>query len=100
MAARRRARAERRAIERALAAEGALRERLARLEPGGDGTRPIEVTSASVIEPRALAHRCVACGGELRLVEHRARSELREVELSCRGCGRARVLFFRIVRPS
>ena len=66
----------------------------------GDPARPIEVPSASVIEVRALTHRCLACDGELRVHEHRAAHDLREVELACKRCGRRRVLWLRVSLPS
>lgn len=100
MAARKRARAERRQLDRDLEKLIDARQKLARLEPGGESLRPIEVASASVIEVRALSHRCPACDGELRVHEHRAVRDLREVELRCKQCGRPRTLWFRVALPS
>ena len=53
------------------------RERLADLEPGGDRARPIEVESASQVEPHALALTCLRCDGPNRLDEHAAIDGLR-----------------------
>ncbi|MBX7197522.1 MAG: hypothetical protein K1X94_36085 [Sandaracinaceae bacterium] len=100
MAARKRPRAERRQNDRDVAKLVEARTKLARLEAGGDPARPIEVPSASVIEVRALTHRCLACDGELRVHEHRAAHDLREVELACKRCGRRRVLWLRVSLPS
>ena len=85
----------RRAIERI--------ERLGTQLPGGAPEDPLRVTSASVIEVRARAMRCLVCEGELELRAHVSESDapgdLRRADLSCRGCGRARRLWFRIEPP-
>lgn len=73
------------------------REKLAALSPGGSEARPIEVTSASVVEVRAHATPCVQCGGEYKVREHTsARSGLRRVEVTCQQCGTRRTLWFRL----
>lgn len=76
------------------------RERLARVEPGGSAGRPIEVESASQIEPHALAMTCLRCNGSNRLAEHTAATiegeRLRRVSLLCSRCGVLRALWFRI----
>jgi DNA-directed RNA polymerase subunit RPC12/RpoP len=100
VAVRKRARAERRQLDRDARKLIEARERLARLEPGGDPSRPIEVPSASVLEVRALGHRCLACDAELRVHEHRAQRDLRELELACKQCGRRRLLWMRVSLPS
>lgn len=100
MASRKRARTERRQLDRDVAKLIAAREKLAALEAGGDPARPIEVPSASVVEVRALTQRCLACDGELRVHEHRAARDLREVELACKSCARRRTLWFRVSLPS
>lgn len=101
MAAKKRARTERRQLDRDVAKLIEAREKLARLEAGGEPSRPIEVPSASVVETRALdARRCLACEGALRVHEHRAARDLREVELACKQCGRRRILWFRVSLPS
>jgi hypothetical protein len=76
------------------------RERLARLEAGGTADRPIDVESASQIEPHATAMTCLRCDGPNRLVEHAAATvggeRLRPVRLACSRCGAAREVWFRI----
>jgi hypothetical protein len=99
MAARKRARALRRQLDRDVEKLIDARERLARLEVGGDPARPIEVPSASVVEVRARAHRCLACDAELRVKEHRAEHDLRTLELVCKQCGRPRRIWMRIALP-
>lgn len=79
------------------------RVRLVKLERGGAQERPLEVESASVIEPHALSMRCPACGEQgSRVDEHLATNGLREVKLLCPWCGVRRELWFRItqMRPS
>lgn len=83
-------------FERALRREHA-RELLAQLTPGGSRSRPIEVSSASVIEPRAMALPCPHCGGEHRIHEHVRIDGLRLVDVTCRRCSAPRALWFRIV---
>ncbi len=48
------------------------RLRLAALEPGGAPDRPIEVVTASLVEPKARALPCAACGETVRLEDHTA----------------------------
>src|SRR4051812_34758727 len=67
--------------------------------PGGAPARPLAVTSASVVEVRARAERCLACQGELSLHTHDADGpdrQLRRVDLVCAACRRPRRLWFRI----
>ena len=52
------ANAQRRAHTRAEEKLGRHRERLARLAPGGEPSRPLDVTTASVIEPQARSMPC------------------------------------------
>lgn len=90
-----------RAAQRSVQKLTGMREKLAALEPGGSESSPIVVESASVIEPRAEAHRCLRCGEFLRCASHGSRSSgagetLREVALVCRACGAPRTLYFRI----
>ncbi|HEU4538926.1 MAG TPA: hypothetical protein VFS00_32625, partial [Polyangiaceae bacterium] len=94
------ARAERRAALRL--AEGLARQRakLAALEPGGSAERPIEVTSASLVEPRALSLRCLRCdAAEARLDAHEAGRAgphvLRTLRTHCGRCGATRTLYVR-----
>jgi hypothetical protein len=95
------ARAGRRAKERAAAKLARDRERLAALEPGGNPSRPVEVESASQVEPHALAVACLRCDGPNRLDEHAAVTGdgqlLRVARLRCAQCGARRTMWFRIV---
>ncbi len=94
------ARAERRSRERAADKLARDRERLAYLEPGGDRARPLEVESASQVEPHALALPCLGCDGPNRLEEHAAVTvdgdRLRVARLVCPRCGTRRDVWFRI----
>jgi hypothetical protein len=84
-------------FERALRREHA-RELLATLTAGGSPSRPIEVSSAAVIEPRATTIPCPHCGGYYRIQEHtRPVAGLRQVDVTCRHCSTPRTLWFRIV---
>jgi hypothetical protein len=98
-------RAERRTFERAARKLGADRERLARLEAGGDPSRPITLESASQVEPHALGQTCLRCGSAYRLDEHAAISvprnggaaeTLRVARLRCTQCGALRDVWFRL----
>jgi hypothetical protein len=97
----RKSRAERRAAGRQLAKDLRQRERLAFLEVGGAPERPIEVVSASVVEPKARSMPCPLCGAAIRIDEHAARVvddvPLRLVRVSCPMCGHDRVVHFVIV---
>jgi predicted Zn finger-like uncharacterized protein len=74
------------------------RERLASLSEGGSPARPLVVASASVVEVRAAALSCPQCRGSYRVHDHRAPAGgIRAVEVTCRQCGVARTLWFRIV---
>ena len=77
------------------------RERLARIEPGGTPSRPIEVESASQIDVRAESTPCLRCQGPNRIDEHTAeRLEgryVRVVHVHCHHCGARRVMYFRVV---
>lgn len=97
-----RARTERREAERQRAKLRRDGLRLAALERGGAPDRPIELTSASVIEPHAASMPCAACGGVVRVISHEAKSfevastprRLRVVSVQCAACGVARDVFF------
>src|SRR4051812_8535806 len=100
-----RPRAERREAARDNAKLARVRMKLAALEPGGASDRPIEVTSASIIEPHASSTTCAACGNHgVRVGEHIARTiegteseparRLRVVEVICPRCGTRREIFF------
>lgn len=79
------------------------REKLWRLEPGGTPERPLEVETASLVEPRATDRRCPGCSGALHVEEHRAERRegrrLRVVRLICRSCGARPELFLAIHEP-
>ncbi len=79
------------------------RVKLAALEVGGSPERPLEVASASLVEPRALQHTCLACEGPLELVDHRVRHEasglVREVVAQCKRCTKRRTLWLRVAPP-
>jgi hypothetical protein len=70
------------------------------MEPGGAPERPIEVESASQIEPHALGMCCLRCEGPNRLLEHAAvtvnEQGLRSVVIQCARCGARRAIWFRI----
>jgi hypothetical protein len=93
-------RAERRQRGRAADKVARGRERLASLEPGGGPRLPVEVESASQIEPHALSMLCLRCGGPNRLVEHAAETvqgeRLRVVRMACARCGATRAVWLRI----
>lgn len=73
------------------------REKLAGLTKGGDSGHPIRVGSSAVIEGRSMAMPCPQCGGNYRIVDHRAEAGgLRPVDVKCRQCGVGRTLWFRI----
>ena len=94
------ARAERRSRQRAADKLARDRERLAYLEPGGDRARPLEVESASQVEPHALALPCLRCEASVRLEEHAAvvveGDRLRVARLGCPRCGARREVWFRL----
>lgn len=99
-----------RALRRLKAREDAkltkARVRLAELEVGGTPARPIEVSSASVVEPHAKSMPCAACGELTTRVEDHAavtwttpngeERRLRGVRVSCGQCGFVRPIYFRL----
>jgi hypothetical protein len=96
-----RARTERRRIERDAVKLARTRTKLASLEPGGAADRPIELTSASVVEVYASSLACVACGASgVRVEEHVAvtvgQRPLRIARTICPRCGVRRDVYFRI----
>jgi hypothetical protein len=100
-----RARTERREAARADEKLARQRTKLAAMEAGGAPERPIQVTTAAVIEPQAKSQACLRCGETAsRVVEHEAREidgrRLRILRLDCPRCGTARTLYFQIVLPS
>lgn len=95
----------RREVERAGVKLAQARLELAMLEPGGSAERPIEVSSASVVEPHATSLECPACGGPSRLEEHSAVTlpdkagvprSLRVAQVRCSRCSVVRRIYFRI----
>jgi hypothetical protein len=90
-----------RALERKRQKLHEARVQLARLEPGGSPERPLEVSSASVVQSRAESEPCLRCNGAMRCAEHGtaegSHGLLRLVELSCRSCGETRRVYLRIV---
>lgn len=95
------ARAERRARERARDKLADAREKLWRLELGGSASRPLDIASASVIEPRTRSEACLRCGAAVRSADHRAETiddrRLRVVTTTCAVCGATRTWYFRLV---
>ena len=93
-------RRERRAQEREVTKLVRERERLALLLPGGAPSRPVPLSTASLVEVTAKKTPCPLCGGELRVDEHAAESHggdmLRVVRVHCHPCGAKRSLYFRI----
>lgn len=93
-------RAQRRQDERAAEKLADARERLALLEAGGVAARPLQVTSASQVEPHALALPCLRCDGAQRLDEHAAVTvngeRLRVARTTCARCGTPRETWYRI----
>jgi hypothetical protein len=99
------ARSERREVERAGVKLAEARLKLASLEAGGSPERPIEVTSASIVEPHAAGLACAACGESTRVEEHSAETlpdqsgvprSLRVVRVRCTRCGVVRNVYFRL----
>jgi len=95
------ANAERRLRTRAEEKLGRTRERLARLQPGGEPGRPIDVVSASVVEAQARSMACPKCLGSCTVIEHGAETlqgqRLRIAKVICSRCGSHRAIHFRIV---
>lgn len=100
MVKKRSARTERRVAERAARRLVIDKEKLAALVAGGSRERPIAVGSSAVIEVQARATPCPQCAGELRVLEHRAETGLRAVDVRCATCHVARTLWFKLVGPS
>ena len=76
------------------------RERLFELGPGGSPARPVEVSSASVVETQAASVPCPACDGAHRVDAHEAATiegaPLRIARVRCVRCESARAIYFRI----
>lgn len=95
------ARTARRAAERSLLKNVESLDRLAALQRGGAPDRPIEIVSASLVEPIAESMKCVRCEGKLRVEEHVAQTvdgiSLRIARVACVSCGARRAIWMRIV---
>lgn len=98
-------RSERREVERAGVKLAEARLKLALLEAGGSPERPIEVTSASVVESHAAGLGCAVCGSSTRALEHTAVTlpdssgtprSLRVARVRCSRCGVTRDIYFRL----
>ncbi|MEI9942089.1 MAG: hypothetical protein WDO69_33155 [Pseudomonadota bacterium] len=80
------------------------RQQLFEFEPGASRARPVEVSTAAVIEPKAESTLCPRCSGYFEVEEHEAHSaphsRVRELKVRCRFCGDRRSLWFRINAPS
>jgi len=80
------------------------RSKLYDLEPGGAETRPIDVSTPALVEPKARAIVCPRCDEPFDVETHEAHTDehgrLREAKLRCRTCGERRSAWFRIVAPS
>jgi len=90
-----------RELERKLEKLYEARQKLAELDPGGSPERPLDVSSASVVQARAEAQHCLRCNLPMRCDEHTTfagpHGLLRLAKLDCRGCGATRDLYLRIV---
>ena len=92
-----RARVERRAVERGLRKDVRGREKLGKATVGGAPDRPIVVSSSSVLDGRARSVPCWQCGGQLESKGDSVVGDgIRKVSLTCRLCHAPRELFFRI----
>jgi RNase P subunit RPR2 len=80
------------------------RNRLIDLAPGGSEERPMDVPTASLVEPKAEAVTCPRCETPFSVETHEAvttsHGRLRKVLAHCKACGMRRPLWFRIVAPS
>ena len=80
------------------------RQQLFELEAGASRARPVQVSTAAVIEPKAESTLCPRCSGHFEVEEHEAHSaphsRVRELKVRCRFCGDRRSLWFRINAPS
>jgi hypothetical protein len=76
------------------------RHKLATIEQGGASDYPIEVESASLVEPRSESLACSRCEGHMSCTEHSAEQVdgeiLRVARLICRACGDRRDVYFRV----
>ncbi len=93
-------RTERRILAREMDKLARRKEKLAELSPGGAPERPLDVESASLVDPMARSATCLHCEGPLHLDEHAAvpfeGEMLRVARAHCPSCGARRELWFRI----
>jgi hypothetical protein len=96
-----RARTEQRELARGRERLYEARAKLAGLEPGGSAERPLQVSSASIVERRAEAEPCLRCDGPVRVDEHTTLSThhglLRVVTVRCPSCATLRTFYVQIV---
>lgn len=80
------------------------RMKLMDLEPGGTPERPMDVSTAALVEPKARSIPCPRCEEPFGVESHEAHAgghgRLREVALECRNCGTTRKAWFRIVEAN
>ncbi len=93
-----RSRTVRRQLEREQRKLDDARWKLALLGEGFQVSRPIEVDSASQIEPHVRGMRCPVCDVSFHVLDHVARPSGRDVTARCPQCGRKPHLYF-IIRP-
>lgn len=98
MATKKRARTLRRELERERSKLARTREALEALDFGGSPERPIEVESASQIEPHARAMHCPVCDDAYRVLDHEVAKggALRVVTAQSPQCGRTTKIWFRL----
>jgi hypothetical protein len=89
-----RSRTVRRQLEREQRKLDDARWKLAMLQVGFHPSRPIEVESASQIEPQVRGMRCPVCDVGFQVVEHTASPSGRDVAARCPQCGRKPHLYF------
>jgi len=74
------------------------------LLPGGTRQLPLDVSSASLVEPKARSVRCPRCDEPFTVEAHEAHADdgarLREARLHCRICDERRSMWFRVVGAS
>jgi len=94
-----RSRTVRRQLEREQRKLDDARWKLALLQVGFHPSRPIEVESASQIEPMVRGMRCPVCDVTFHVLEHTASPSGRKVTARCPQCGRSPHLYF-VIRPA
>jgi hypothetical protein len=99
-----RPRTERRSVARETQKQALQRRKLFQSLPGGSAELPLQVTSASVIEPRAESLPCALCQAACVQRSHTATAlgprRLRVVTLNCRACGEPQVVYFEILQAN